>query len=679
MTQTTSPGRPGELPADASSHSQTYREILHQPTVWRVAGRQLAGIAAELRQWVRSGRFEEVWFCGAGTSAFIGESLSVYLNERQSERRYLGMPSTELVAYPQRLLRRGIRRLVVSFGRSGDSPESVATLELLERSDASGLHITCNPQGALARSTGSRQRAVVLPEETHDAGFAMTSSYSTMLLYALAVFDDLPVGALLERMDALAEAASGVLAAAARVAEPLAPPRRVAFLGGGELRGAAHESALKVLELTAGQVASFWESPLGFRHGPKSLVDEGTQIVAMLSSDADACRYDVDAVAELRSQFAPRRVLTVGTEQTGADLAFADIPRGWNIPLHVLPAQLLAVAWSQKLGLNVDNPFPAGNLSRVVQGVRLYPPPAPRARLFGGMDVGGSKIETSLFDEQFRPLKRRRVETECATYEQLLECIVGEVRWLESQAHGAVDLGIGLPGLVDHQSGRSLTSNLPATGRPLREDLVARLGRKVALENDCKCFALSEANGGAGEDADTVLGLILGTGVGGGVVHRGRLVLGHNDLPGEIGHLGIPGRFVEEWDIPVLRCGCGRLGCYETLVSGPGLVRLAARRDSSSRSPAEIAARAQAGDEAMMVTMREWVTLLAELIYTTQCTIDMDCVVLGGGLSRIPGLETMLSEAYRTQPLVTRETRFAVARFGDASGTRGAAMLLAQS
>ena len=162
-------------------------------------------------------------------------------------------------------------------------------------------------------------------------------------------------------------------------------------------------------------------------------------------------------------------------------------------------------------------------------------------------------------------------------------------------------------------------------------------------------------------------------------MHRGRLVLGHNDLPGEIGHLGIPGRFVEEWDLPVLRCGCGRLGCYETLVSGPGLVRLAARRDSSSRSPAEIAARAQAGDEAMIVTMREWVTLLAELIFTTQCTIDMDCVVLGGGLSRIAGLEAMLSEAYRTQPLVTRETRFVVARFGDASGTRGAAMLLAQS
>jgi fructoselysine-6-P-deglycase FrlB-like protein/predicted NBD/HSP70 family sugar kinase len=674
-----SQGRPGEPLAAPLSDSQTYREVLHQPTVWRTVSRELAAVATDVREWVRAGRFEEVWLCGAGTSAFIGESLSVYLNERQSAVRYVPVPTTELVAHPQRLLRRGTRRLVVSFGRSGDSPESVATLALLERADAAGLHITCNAQGALARSEGSRQRAIVLPRETHDAGFAMTSSYSTMLLYALAVFDDLPVEAVAARMSALADAASGLLAAVAPLAATSAPPQRVAFLGGGELRGAAHESALKVLELTAGQVASFWESPLGFRHGPKSLVNDGTQVIVLVSSDADARRYDADVVEELRGQYAPQQVLTVGTEQADADLAFADIPRGWNIPLYVLPAQLLAVAWSQKLGLNVDNPFPGGNLSRVVQGVRLYPPPAPRRRLFGGMDVGGTKIETCLFDEQFRPLQRRRVETACATYDEFLDCIGNEVQWLEEQAQGAVDLGIGLPGLVDYQSGRSLTSNLPATGRPLREDLVARLGRNVAIANDCKCFALSEANGGAGDNAETVLGLIIGTGLGGGVVHRGRLVLGHNDLPGELGHLGIPGRFVQQWDLPVLACGCGRVGCYETLVSGPGLVRLASRHGAPRCSPAEIAARAQAGDAAMAAAMGEWLTLLAELVYTAQCTIDMDCVVLGGGLSRIPGVASMLAEAFLDQRMAGREVHFSVARFGDASGTRGAAMLLTQS
>jgi predicted NBD/HSP70 family sugar kinase len=301
------------------------------------------------------------------------------------------------------------------------------------------------------------------------------------------------------------------------------------------------------------------------------------------------------------------------------------------------------------------------------------------SRRFGGMDVGGTKIETCLFDERYRALERRRVQTSCASYEQLLDCIVGEAHWLDARAGSAVDLGIGLPGLVDQMTGRALTSNLPATGRPLRADLVARLGRSVAMANDCKCFALSEANGGAGEGAETTLGLILGTGVGGGVTHHGRLVLGHNDLPGELGHLGIPGRLAAQWGLPMLPCGCGRVGCYETLVSGPGLVRLAARHGGAQRSPAEIARLAATGDAAMATTLREWLALLAELIHTAQCTIDMECVVLGGGLSRIPDVAQMLADAYRECRMAGRETRFAVARFGDASGTRGAAMLSTQT
>ncbi|MGH8287614.1 MAG: ROK family protein [Steroidobacteraceae bacterium] len=300
------------------------------------------------------------------------------------------------------------------------------------------------------------------------------------------------------------------------------------------------------------------------------------------------------------------------------------------------------------------------------------------SRLFGGMDVGGSKIETCLFDEQFRPLEGRRVETASATYEELVDRIVGEARWLDARAGAAVDLGIGLPGLIDHATGRSLTSNVPATGRPLRADLIARLGRSVAMANDCKCFALSEANGGAGEGSQSMLGLILGTGVGGGVTRQGRLVLGHNDLPGELGHIGIPGRLIAECGLPLLLCGCGRSGCYETLVSGPGLARLARRHGGAERSPAEIAQLAGTGDTAMAATMREWLTLLAELIHTAQCTIDMDCVVLGGGLSRIHELAQNLADTYRTLQIGSRETRFVVARFGDASGTRGAAMLSGQ-
>jgi len=668
-----------EAGQDGLLGSQTHREVMHQPDVWLTAARELPALAEDVRGWIRARGYEEVWFCGAGTSAFIGESVSAYLNERRTTVRYRAVPTTELVAHPRALLRPGTRRLLVSFGRSGESPETLATLALLDRSDAGGLHITCNASGALARSVGPRQRALVLPPETHDAGFAMTSSYSTMLLYALACFDDLPIPDIGPRLQAIAAAGREVLAAAGKLAAALPPPQRVAFLGGGELGGAARESALKVLELTAGRVAAFWESPLGFRHGPKSLVNDATRIVVLLSPDADARRYDADVVAELREQYDPGRVITVGAGDSGADIPFAGIAPGWNVPLYVLPAQVIAVTWSDRMGLNVDDPFPGGQLSRVVQGVRIYPPAAPRTRLYGGMDVGGSKIETCLFDERFQPLERRRVDTACATYEELVDRIVEEAHWLDARAGAPVDLGIGLPGLVDHASGRSLTSNLPATGRPLRQDLIDRLGRAVAMANDCKCFALSEANGGAGEDSETTLGLILGTGVGGGVTHHGRLVLGYNDLPGELGHFGLPARLVAESHLPILACGCGRMGCYETLLSGPGLTRLAARHDPQVRSPAEIARLAQAGDAAMAAALREWLTLLAELIHTAQCTIDMDCVVLGGGLSRIPDVAPMLAQTYRAHQLAGREPRFAVARFGDASGTRGAALLLAQS
>ena len=660
---------------EALRATHTWSEIMRQPRIWSSVGAGLTDEVSAIRDWIRDRGVEEIWFCGAGTSAFIGDSLSAYLGGQRSDSRYVSMPTTELVAHPRRLLKPGARRLLVSFGRSGNSPETIATLNLLEQADVDGLHVTCNPQGALAGAVGPRQRVLVLPPETHDAAFAMTSSYSTMLLYALACLDSVPLEGIPAVLRQLAAAGQTLLARAETFAAELPPPQRVVFLGGGELLGAARECALKVLELTAGKVAAFWESPLGFRHGPKSLLDEHTRVMVLLSADDYARQYDLDLVEELRRQYTAGQILTVGPEGTGANLAFSPVAPGWAVPLYVIPGQLLALYWSSRLGLQVDNPFPDGRLSRVVNGVRIYPPPRSKSELYGGIDVGGTKIEACLFDERFRPLERRRVETARDTYEDLLDCIAAEARWLDQRAGFVVNIGVGLPGLVDHRSGRSLTSNLPATGRPLRADLIARLNRNVAMANDCKCFALSEANGGAAEGAQTVLGLILGTGVGAGVVHRGRLVLGHNDLPGEIGHIGIPGTFITRYGLPKLSCGCGRSGCYETLLSGPGLVRLADHLGLTGQTPEQIARAAHAGHEQAGSVLRLWISLLAELIFTAQCTIDMDCVVLGGGLSLIPDVDQQLAAEFRARAMGGREVRFAIAQFGDASGARGAAML----
>jgi tagatose-6-phosphate ketose/aldose isomerase len=205
-----------------------------------------------------------------------------------------------------------------------------------------------------------------LPDATHDAGFAMTSSFSTMLLTALALIDapcDFPA-----RMDSLAGQLEGLLPQYA----PGPRPGRVVYVGAGPLAFAAREAALKVMELSAGQMPALWDSTLGFRHGPKAFVTDETDITVFTSPNAPTRDYDADLAAELRVQFPKARVETIGA---GGDIDIA-MPFGhaWAAPLCVAAAQVRGVAWSNALGLNVDDPFSGqATLSRVVSGVKLYP------------------------------------------------------------------------------------------------------------------------------------------------------------------------------------------------------------------------------------------------------------------------------------------------------------------
>jgi tagatose-6-phosphate ketose/aldose isomerase len=347
---------------------QTWREILAQPEIWAGWAGALprAGIAA----WIAAQGAGEVWFCGAGSSAYIGEIVVAAL-EGTPGPRLRAVPTTDIVSRPRAFLS-GRRPLVVNFGRSGNSAETLGTLDALDAlaPGAPRLNITCNPDGALARRPApGPQRVVLLPAATHDAGFAMTSSFTTMLMTALALFDPARDGAAIARAAATASALLPRLAAWATAA-PVAP--RIVFLGAGPLAFAARESALKVLELTAGRVPALWDSTLGFRHGPKSFVGEGTAIVLLLSPDAEAAPYDADLAAELRAQF-PGAALTTLGPGGDIDLAMPD-GAGWGAAPAVILAQMLAVAWSDRLGLNADDPFAGqGTLSRVVTGVRLHP------------------------------------------------------------------------------------------------------------------------------------------------------------------------------------------------------------------------------------------------------------------------------------------------------------------
>jgi len=279
--------------------------------------------------------------------------------------------TTDLVARPAAYLT-GRKPLIVSFGRSGNSAETLGTLDALDAlaPDAPRLNITCNADSALAKRTGANGHALILPAATHDAGFAMTSSLTTMLLSALALFDR--SGGRPGKVAAAASEAGVLLPRLTEAARAAPVPERIVFVGSGPLAYAARESALKVMELTAGQVPALWDSTLGFRHGPKSFVRGDTAIVVLTSPGHPAAAYDADLAAELRRQFPQARITTLGPQ---GDLPFA-MPDGaaWGAPLSILYAQCLAVVWSAALGLNVDDPFAGqGTLSRVVSGVKLYP------------------------------------------------------------------------------------------------------------------------------------------------------------------------------------------------------------------------------------------------------------------------------------------------------------------
>ena len=360
------------------SHWKTELEIRQQPAVWKAWGDTFSGRLAELRGWIAQSRATEIWLCGAGTSAFIGDLAASGLGAT-STLPLRAVASTDLVASPRLFQRPDVRPLVISFGRSGDSAESIGTLDVLDIlwPDAPRLNITCNATSVLASRGGLNQRVVVLPEATHDAGFAMTTSFSTMLLTALGLLDpdiEIQPGVFADRMRVLSKAGDSLLSSASQWAVTQDLPSRLVVLGSGPLAFAAREAALKVMELSAGKIPALWDSMLGFRHGPKSFVDDNTAILGFMSSDPHSVRYDNDLMAELGAQF-PRAARTCIGTGPAADLSFeTGLSDVGSAVLYVMVAQLLAVHWSKCLNLNVDDPFEGqSTLTRVVSGVTLYP------------------------------------------------------------------------------------------------------------------------------------------------------------------------------------------------------------------------------------------------------------------------------------------------------------------
>jgi len=292
-----------------------------------------------------------------------------------------------------------------------------------------------------------------------------------------------------------------------------------------------------------------------------------------------------------------------------------------------------------------------------------------------GIDLGGTKIEGLVLDGAGIALARRRIPAPRGDYDATVAAISTLVGGLEADAGPVTHVGVGIPGTVSPATG--LVKNANSTwliGRPFDKDLETVLGRPVRLANDANCFAVSEAADGAGQGAAVVFGVILGTGVGGGIALGGRAVTGRNAVAGEWGHNPLP--WPQDDERPGPRCYCGLDGCIETFLSGPALARDHKAATGEDLDAPEIAARAQAGDAGAARTLTRYEGRLARALATVVNVVDPDVIVLGGGLSNLSRLYDAVPELWGRWIFSDAvATRLAPARHGDASGVRGAAWL----
>ena len=292
-----------------------------------------------------------------------------------------------------------------------------------------------------------------------------------------------------------------------------------------------------------------------------------------------------------------------------------------------------------------------------------------------GIDLGGTKIEAAAIDRVGRIRIRRRVATPHGDYAGTIEAVATLVRDIEREFGRGMTVGVGIPGTLAAATG--LVKNANSTwliGRPLGADLESALGRAVRLANDANCFALSEASDGAASGCGNVFGVILGTGVGGGVVIDGRIVVGANAIAGEWGHNPLPWPQADE--LPGPACYCGRSGCIETFLSGPGLAADHSRHGGDELAGEAIVARAVTGDSASRATLDRHAFRLARALAHVINILDPDAIVLGGGLSAIGSLYEAVPRLWvRFVFSDTVLTRLLPPKHGDSSGVRGAAWL----
>lgn len=292
-----------------------------------------------------------------------------------------------------------------------------------------------------------------------------------------------------------------------------------------------------------------------------------------------------------------------------------------------------------------------------------------------GVDLGGSKIEAIALADDGRELLRRRVATPQGNYPATVAAVAALVTEIEGALGRRGTVGIGTPGAISRATGLIKNANSTClNGQPLLADLQTALGREVRIANDANCFAVSEATDGAAAGAEVVFGVILGTGVGGGIVVAGRLLTGPNAIAGEWGHNPLP--LPTPLDLPLRPCYCGRAGCIEGYLSGPGLSADHLTRTGEDLAATEIAQGAHLGDPSCQASLQRYEARLARALAGVINLLDPEVIVLGGGLSNLARLYENLPRLWTPHVFSDRvDTRLLKNHHGDSSGVRGAAWL----
>lgn len=372
--------------------SHMAKEISSQPKMWKDTYESILNNKTEITTFLNK-VYEiknlQIILTGAGSSAFICEILqySFYKNTGIPVR---AIPTTDLVTHPGNFFQKSIPTLLISFARSGDSPESIATFELAEKLNDIIYHliITCNPDGELAKLALNAKNSFLflLPEGTNDQALAMTSSFTSMVLAGLLISDIANIEKNEGNVKRLIELGGTILDKYAMELNEIADLnfQRIVFLGSGPLKGAAKESHLKVIELTDGQIICQYDSFLGFRHGPKAVINEWTLLIYLFSGDPYVYKYEVDLVKSTNQT--ENFLFSIGIGQGLAELGNLNlnstidpgagcvkIPDDFFSICSIIPAQILGFYKSISLGLSPDSPSKNGGIHRVVQGVTIYP------------------------------------------------------------------------------------------------------------------------------------------------------------------------------------------------------------------------------------------------------------------------------------------------------------------